>query len=183
MSSTRKIGLIGFGALLVLLFAGFAFTSGIGNPSVPEGDVALVEDVPGDAGSITQKDYDTSFAQAWKRAGLQSAPAEDDAQYDQIREAAMNDLLDQAWLTGEAAELGVTASDREVENQFDSIRNDQFPNEAAYQKFLKDSGFTNDQVIDRVRLQVLSTKIEEKVRDEVPPVSDDEVKETYDQSI
>jgi parvulin-like peptidyl-prolyl isomerase len=183
MSSTRKIGLIGFGALLVLLFAGFAFTSGIGNPSVPEGDVALVEDVPDDAGSISQKDFDTSFAQAWKRAGLQSAPAEDDAQYDQIKEAAMNDLLDQAWLTGEAADLGVTASDREVDNQFKSIRNDQFPNEAAYQKFLEDSGFTNEQVIDRVRLQVLSTKIEEKIRDEVPPVSDDEVQETYEQSI
>jgi hypothetical protein len=50
MSSTRKIGLIGFGALLVLLFAGFAITGGIGNPSVPEGDAALVEEVPDEIG-------------------------------------------------------------------------------------------------------------------------------------
>ena len=183
MSSTRKIGLIGFGVLLVVLFAGFAITSGIGNPSVPDGDVALVEDVPGDLGTISQEDYDTSFRQAWKRAGLQKAPAETDAQYDQIREAAMNDLLDQAWLTGEAAELGVTASDREVENQFKSIRDDQFPDRAAYEKFLKDSGFTNEQVLDRVRLQVLSTKIEEKIRDDVPPASDSEIEEAYESAI
>jgi foldase protein PrsA len=183
MSSTRKIGLIGFGALLVLLFAGFAITGGIGNPSVPEGDAALVEEVPDGIGNISKKDYDIAFRQAWKRSGLQSAPAREDAQYEQIREAAMNDLLDQAWLTGEASELGVTASDREVENQFRSIRDDQFPSEAAYNKFLKDSGFTNEQVLDRVRLQVLSTKIEEKIRDDVPPASESEIEEAYEESI
>ena len=183
MSSARKIGLIGFGALLVLLFAGFAITGGIGSPSIPDGDVALVEDVPDDLGNISKKDYDVAFRQAWKRAGLQSAPAEDDAQFEQIREAAMNDLLDQAWLTGEASELGVTASDREVENQFRSIRDDQFPNEAAYEKFLKDSGFTNQQVLERVKLQVLSTKIEEKIRDDVPPPSDSEIEAAYEESI
>ena len=183
MSSTRKIGLIGFGVLLVLLFAGFAVTSGIGNPSVPEDDVALVEEVPDDLGNISKKDYDIAFRQAWKRGGLQKAPAPDDAQYDQIKEAAMNDLLDQAWLTGEASELGVTASDREVENQFRSIRDDQFPNEAAYQKFLKDSGFTNEQVLERVKLQVLSTKIEEKIRDDVEPPSESEIEAAYEESI
>ena len=183
MSSTRKIGLIGFGALLVLLFAGFAIAQGIGHPSVPDNDVAVVEDVPGGLGDITKKEFDVAFEQAWKRGGLQQAPAPEDAQFDQIKEAAMNDLLDQAWLTGEAAELGVTASDREVENQFKSIRDDQFPNEAAYEKFLKDSGFTNQQVIDRVRLQVLSTKIEEKIRDDVPPVTDDEIQASYEEAI
>lgn len=183
MSSTRKFGLIGFGALLILLFAGFAITGGIGNPSVPDGDVALVEDVPNDLGNISQKDYDVAFLQAWKRGGLQEAPARKDAQYDQIKEAAMNDLLDQAWLTGEAAELGVTASDREVENQFKSIRNDQFPNEAAYEKFLKDSGFTNEQVLDRVKLQVLSTKIEEKIRDDVPQPTDAEIEQAYQDAV
>ena len=36
------------------------------------------------------------------------APEPGNAQFEQIKEAAINDLLDQAWLTGEAAELGVT---------------------------------------------------------------------------
>ena len=118
MSGARKSGLIIFGALLVLLFVYVAIAKGIGNPSVPSGDVALVEDVPDGKGDISQKDYDRAFLQTWKRSGLQAAPEPDNAQFAEIREAAINDLLDQAWLTGEAAELGATASDREVQNEF-----------------------------------------------------------------
>ena len=33
-------------ALLVVLFVGVAIAQGIGNPSVPSGDVAVVEDAP-----------------------------------------------------------------------------------------------------------------------------------------
>ena len=115
MSGARKFGLIVFGAILVVLFAGIAIAQGISKPSVPSGDIIYVEDVPNDRGNITEEDYNRSFTQTWKRGGLQAAPKEGDAQYDQVREAAINDLLDQAWLTGEAEELGVTATPREVD--------------------------------------------------------------------
>ncbi len=74
MSVPRRSGLIVFGALLIVLFAGIAIAQGIGNPSVPSGDIAIVEDVPGDLGDISQERYDRSFLQTWKRAGLQQAP-------------------------------------------------------------------------------------------------------------
>ena len=182
MSGARKSGLIVFGAIFVLLFAGIAVAQGIGNPSVPDGDIALVEEVPDGKGNISQEDYDRSFRQTWKRGGLQQAPEPGDAQFDQIKEAAINDLLDQAWLTGEAAELGVTATDREIQNEFETIRQDQFPNEAAFQTFLEDSGFTEEEVLDRVRLQVLSRKIEEQITSDVNEVPEDEIEQFYESS-
>jgi len=182
MSGARRSGLIIFGAILVLLFAGIAVAQGIGNPSVPDGDIALVEEVPDGKGNISQEEYDRSFEQTWKRGGLQQAPEPGDAQYEQINEAAINDLLDQAWLTGEAAEQGVTATDREIQNEFRTIRQDQFPNEAAFQTFLEDSGFTEEEVLDRVRLQVLSRKIEEQITSDVNEVPEDEIEQFYESS-
>ncbi len=183
MTGARKFGVITFGAILVVLFAGIAIAQGgIGKPSVGEGDIAHVEDVPDGLGDISQKDFNRAFIQTWKRAGLKAAPKKDDAQYTQVREAAINDLLDRAWLTGEANELGVEASTREVAAELATIRRDQFADAKEFAKFLKDSGFTLREVRDRVRLQVLSTKIQEKITNSVKSVSDDEIKDFYESS-
>jgi parvulin-like peptidyl-prolyl isomerase len=178
MRRSRKTGLIVFGALLILLFAGFAVAQGIGFPKVPSDDVALVEKAPDP--NISKDDFDRTFEQSWKRLGLKSAPKEGDAQYDQARDAAMNDLLDRTWLTAEAAELDVTASDREISNEFKTIKESQFPDEAAYEKFLKDNAFTEEEIRERVKLQVLSRKIEQKITSDAGSVSDEQVEEYYE---
>ena len=181
MSGARRSSLVVFGVLLIALFAGIAVAQGgIGNPSVPSGDIAIVEEVPGDLGDISQEKYDRSFLQTWKRAGLEQAPEPGRGQFDQIREAAINDQLDQAWLTGEAADLGVAATDREIDSEFQTIREDQFPTEAAFNTFLEDSAFTLAEVRDRVRLQVLSRKIEERITSDVTEVPQDLIEQTYE---
>lgn len=181
MSGARKFGLVLFGAIFVVVFAGIAIANGgVTQPKVPSGEVVLVEEVPADVGEISQEDYDRTFDQTWKRGGLKAAPKPGDAQYEQVRETALNDLLDQAWLTGEADELGVTATDREVDNEFASIRKDQFEDDAAYQKFLKDSGFTEEEVLSRVKLQVQSRKIEDSITKSVTTVPDDEIEDYYE---
>ncbi len=182
MSGARKFGLFVFGAILVVLFAGIAIAQGITKPTVPSGDIILVEDVPDGRGNITEEDFNRSFEQTWKRGGLQAAPKKGDAQYDQVREAAINDLLDQAWLTGEAAELGVSASDREIDNELATIKKDQFPTPKAFQEFLKTSGFTDEEVRERVELQVLSRKIQDKITKSITEVPDDEIENFYESS-
>ncbi|MCB8914632.1 MAG: peptidyl-prolyl cis-trans isomerase [Thermoleophilales bacterium] len=179
MSGARKFGLILFGAILVVLFAGIAIAQGIGKPSIPGGDVIYVQDVPDGRGNISEDDYNRSFEQTWKRGGLQSAPKKGDAQYEQVKEAAINDLLDQAWLSGEAAELGVTATDREVANELATIKKDQFPTKKAFDDFLKQSGFTMDEVRFRVELQVLSRKIQDKITKSVTDVPESEIENFY----
>ena len=181
MSGARKFGLVLFGAILIVVFAGIAIANGgITQPSVPDGDVALVEEVPDGLGDISQDDYDRAFSQTWKRGGLEKAPKPGDAQYEQVKDAALNDLLDQAWLTGEAAEQGISATEREVDAEFATIREDQFSDDAAYEKFLKDSGFTEDEVLQRVRLQVLSRKIEESITNSVKSVPEEDIEQSYE---
>ena len=182
MSGARKFGLIVFGAILVALFAGIAVAQGIGKPSIPSGDIIYVQDVPDDRGNISEDDYNRSFTQTWKRGGLQSAPKEGDAQYDQVREAAINDLLDQAWLTGEAAEMGVTAGDREIDQELETIKSDQFPTPKAFNDFLKESGFSVEEVRQRVELQVLSRKIQEKITNSITEVPEAEIEDFYETS-
>jgi parvulin-like peptidyl-prolyl isomerase len=167
----------------VALFVIIAIANGgVGKPSVPSGDIIYVQDVPDGNGNISQDDYDRSFEQTWKRGGLKSAPKEGDAQYDQVKEAAINDLLDQAWLTGEAEELGVTATDREVSNELATIKKDQFPTAKAFSEFLKTSGFTMEEVTFRVKLQVLSRKIQDKITKSVTTVPDSEIENFYETS-
>ncbi|MCO5315640.1 MAG: peptidyl-prolyl cis-trans isomerase [Solirubrobacterales bacterium] len=183
MTGARKFGIVTFGAILIALFVIIGLAQGIGRPSVQDGDIALVQDVEGAPDNridISQKQYDRAFIQAWKRAGLKVSPKRRDAQYKQVHEGAISDLLDQAWLNGEAAELGINASDREIEAELTNIRNQQFPDEAAFDKFLKESGFNMDEVKDRVRLQVLSNKIQEKITGSIKKADESDIEQAYE---
>ncbi len=146
--------------------AGQSESPSLENPKNDDEPVALITGVPEPWTEISKAKFDMAFLQAWKRSRLAAAPKKGDVQFERVKEKAMDDLLDQAWLTGQASELGITASNRQVQTDFDSIRRTQFPKEGAYEKFLKQSGFTNQQVLERVKLQVLSRKIEERLRDE-----------------
>jgi len=180
MTGARRLGIVIFGAVFVVLFVIIAIAQGIGRPSVPDGDVALVQDVPNDIGKISKARYDRAFLQTAKRAGLKAVPKKDDAQYQQIHEGAMNDLLDQAWLNGEAAELGVTASNREVQAELTNIKAQQFPDKASFDKFLEQSGFNLQEVRDRVRLQVLSQKIQDEITSGIKKVDESEIEQAYE---
>jgi parvulin-like peptidyl-prolyl isomerase len=182
MSGARKFGLIVFGAILVVLFAGIAIAQGVSKPGLDSGDIITVHDVPDGKGNITEADYKRAFLQTWKGGGLKTAPKAGDAQYDQVKEAAINDLLDQAWLTGQAAEMGVTATEREVAAELATIKKDQFKTEKAFQDFLKTSGFTTDEVTARVKLQVLSRKIQDKIQKSITAVPDSEIEDYYESS-
>lgn len=46
--------LLAFGSLLLALFVVLAIGEGVGNPSVPSGDVAIVEDTPEGLGTISE---------------------------------------------------------------------------------------------------------------------------------
>lgn len=172
--SAMNVIVAGTGALAVILIVvGLLFATGVigGDDSdeLSDGQVALVSDVPDGAGEITQEDFDAAFTQTWKGGGLQEAPAKDDPVYEQVRDAAINTILDKAWLAGEAAEQGVTASDTEIDDQLATIKKDQFSEKGSYEKYLKDSGISEDEVLEQVKLQVLSNKIQEKISGDAKP--------------
>ena len=181
MSGSRRSGLIIFGALLIVLFAGIAIAQGgSATRAFPPVTSRSSRTFPVTSATSARSGTTVPSSRPGSAAASSRPPKPGDAQYDQIKEAAINDQLDQAWLTGEASELGVSATDREMDAEFKTIREDQFPNDAAFNQFLKDSAFTLAEVRDRVRLQVLSRKIEERITSDVTEVPQDLLEQTYE---
>jgi peptidyl-prolyl cis-trans isomerase SurA len=176
----QRLALFLFGGLLALLFIGFAVTEGIGSPSVPSGNVAIVEDVPGDLGRVSQEDFDRTLAQQVAQAKLKETPEPGSDKFEELKEAALGELLDQIWILGEAEDLGLQVTDKQVEDELATIKKQQFGSEQAYQKFLKESKFTEEDVDDRVRLQLLSSQIQQAISNSAPKPSAEEIEAYYE---
>lgn len=176
----QRLALVIFGALFVILFAGYAIAEGIGDPSVPEGDVAIVQNVPDDVGAVSEADFKLALLQQAAQGGLKKPPKPGEDKYDELKEAALGELLDTIWIQGEAEELGFSATPKEIATELATIKKQNFKTEAEYQKFLKTSHFTKADVLARVKLQLLSTQIQEAITKEAPPASEGEVADYYD---
>jgi|tagenome__1003787_1003787.scaffolds.fasta_scaffold20887443_2 foldase protein PrsA len=100
-------------------------------------------------------------------------------EYTALRDQVLQLLISFKWIQGEAKSLGVKATDAEVKKQFDTQKKASFPKEADYQKFLKQSGQTQDDIMMRVKLDVLSNKIRKKVTNGKDKVTDAEITKYY----
>jgi foldase protein PrsA len=84
-------------------------------------------------------------------------------QYTALKQQVLGFLISANWVIGEAGEQGIKVSDKEVQKQFNQIKSQQFPKEADFQKFLASSGQTISDLLLRVKLDMLSSKIQQKV--------------------
>jgi foldase protein PrsA len=103
-------------------------------------------------------------------------------EYESLRDQVLQLLISFKWIEGEAKEMGVKVTDAEVKKSFDKQRKQAFPKDADFQKFLKDSGQTEADILKRVRLDALSNKIREKVTKGKDKVTDAEVAAYYNKN-
>jgi len=176
----QRLALVIFGALFVILFAGYAIAQGIGQPSVPDGDVAIVQHVPDEIGTVSAADFGQALLQQAAQGGLKKPPKPGDEKYDELKEGALGELLDTIWIQGEAEELGITVTPKQIATELAAIKKQNFKTAAEYQKFLKTSHFTRADVLSRVKLQLLSTQIQEAITKRAPAPSESEVADYYD---
>ena len=101
-------------------------------------------------------------------------------EYGALRDQALGQLIMFNWLEGEAADMGISVSDDEVQKSFTEQKTRSFPEDADYQAFLKSSGQTEDDVLLRVRYDLLSTKIREQVTKGEDRVTEKQISEYYD---
>ena len=102
-------------------------------------------------------------------------------QYKSLQQEVLGFLISSAWVLGEAESLGVKVSDAEVKKEFEKIKNEQFPKPAEFEKFLATSGQTVSDLLLRVKLNMLSSKIQQKVAKEKATVSKAEIKKYYEE--
>jgi parvulin-like peptidyl-prolyl isomerase len=167
-----------FGAAIVIAVVIAALTSGLGHGSVPNDAVAKVDDT-----EISRDGFELALEQAAKRQGLRGgAPGPDDPQYEVLKNEALGDLLDSNWIQGEAEERGIEPTERQVEQQLEQIRKQNFPTEKRFNRFLKQTALTAEDVQDRVRLQVISNQIQQDVSGQVDPSSEGDLEDFYHQN-
>jgi foldase protein PrsA len=84
-------------------------------------------------------------------------------QFKALKQQVLGFLISSQWVLGEAADQGVKVSDKEVKQRFEQIKKQQFPKEAEFQKFLASSGQTISDILLRVKLNLLSSKLQQKI--------------------
>jgi foldase protein PrsA len=93
-------------------------------------------------------------------------------------------LIQNAWIEGEAKRQGVSVSPAQVQRQLAQIKQKSFPKAKDYQRFLTESGMTEAEVLSRVRLQVLSERLQTKFRENaqngIAAISQQQVTSLYD---
>src|SRR6201991_1158897 len=103
-------------------------------------------------------------------------------QYNQLRDQVLQLLISFKWIDGEAKAMNVSVTDADVKKCFDQQKKQSFPKDADSQKFLKTSGQSQDDIMQRVRLDLLSNKIRDKVIKGKDQVSDAEIASFYNKN-
>jgi foldase protein PrsA len=100
-------------------------------------------------------------------------------QYKSLQQEVLGFLISADWVVGEAEHLGVKISDKEVQKEFEKIKTQQFPKPAEFQKFLASSGQTVSDLLLRVKLNLLSAKIQSKISKTKGTVTKAQVEKYY----
>ena len=100
-------------------------------------------------------------------------------QYDALKQQVMQFLVSAEWIKQEADKQGVKVSDKEVQKQFADQKKQSFQKEADYQKFLKTSGMTEADLLFRVKLDVISNDVRNKILKGKDTVTDAQIASYY----
>lgn len=173
MRHSRFFLLIPLAALALALAA----CGGGSDGDVGSGNIAKVGDT-----SITQAQFDKLMERAKKsyKTNKQAFPKAGTADYDRIKSQAVSFLVQKAEFAQEADKMGITVSDKEIQDRLKQIKKQYFNNsDKAYEKQLKSQGLTQDEVESDIKDQLISQKLYDKVTAGVK-VSNADIKKYYD---
>jgi foldase protein PrsA len=104
------------------------------------------------------------------------------AQYKSLQSEVLGFLISSQWVIGEASSLGVKLSDAEVKKEFTKIKTTQFPKPSEFEKFLATSGQSVSDLLLRVKLNLLSQKIQKKIVKQKSTVTEAQVSKYYNEN-
>jgi len=175
----QRLGLIVFGALFILLFVGFAIAEGLTSPSVPSGDAVHISGVPGEFGNISEDKVKSALDRQLSSPG-KKAPKPGSKKYEEAKTAAVTEQVEGVWIRGQAEEMDISVTEKQVEDELTTIKKQNFPTPASYKEFLKKSNFTQDEVNELVELQIFTKEIQTKVSGEAPKPTSSDVEAYYE---
>ena len=103
-------------------------------------------------------------------------------EYGDLRDRALQLLITQHWIAGEAREVDVSVTDAEVKKAFDEQRKRSFPKDADYDKWLAESGQSEEDILLRVRSDLLQSKIRDRITKGDDTVTQKQIADYYAQN-
>jgi foldase protein PrsA len=125
---------------------------------------AVVPDPPNFTNCVAQKQRTTPKpvkGQSPPTAAALKAQCQQD--YTTLKDQVMSFLISSDWILGEASDQGLKASPAEIQTRLNQIKQQQFPQPGAFNKFLVSSGMTFTDILFRTKLIVLSDKLRSKI--------------------
>jgi foldase protein PrsA len=98
----------------------------------------------------------------------------------EVREQVVQQLVYSAWIEGEAEDRGVAVDDAAVKADFERQKKLSFPREAEFERYLKTSGQTEADILERLRIDMLSSGIRDQVTEGEPKVTERQVADYYE---
>lgn len=99
----------------------------------------------------------------WENIASRSGGAKHPPTASEIAQEVMGFLVSSDWVLGEAGDLGIHLSPAAVSRKFEKLRREQFPKRREFNAFLTKTGQTVPDLLLRVRLNLLSQRIQAKV--------------------
>lgn len=103
-------------------------------------------------------------------------------EYNGLRDQVLQFLILEKWVRGEAADQGLTVSAKEQKAAYEKAKKDTFPKEADFQKFLKQSGMTEDDARFQVAFNTVYVKLREQAIESADKVTDKAIAAFYDKN-
>lgn len=163
--SPRLIALLAAALLAVVAIGCGGGDDSASSDDVPSGSVATIGDV-----EISEQDLNDQvvvLARAQRSGGSSTGKKGDDpskAERKQLEAQALSTLLLREALEQEAADRDIEVSDEEVQQRWEAASQGQFKSKKALQRFL--GGQTEQDLLDQLRLQVLTERIHQQVSEE-----------------
>jgi foldase protein PrsA len=85
------------------------------------------------------------------------------AEYEGLRDQVLQFLISAAWVQGETKDQGIKVTSKQVQQRFAQLKKQSFQKEKDFQNFLVSSGMTMSDLLFRVRNNLLSDKLREKI--------------------
>jgi len=156
-------------------------TAAAGSQAPPEGGKIVVPDPPNFTKCAAAKAKQPVPEGASKPTAKQSKD-QCKQEYDGLKDQVMQFLISSEWIQKEAESQDVEATNAEVRKAFEEQKKQSFPDDKDYKAFLKSSGQTEQDLLFRVKLDVLTNEIRKKVTEDAGKIGGDDVKEYYEKN-
>lgn len=150
--------------------------------SSAQGGTAVVPDPPAYSGCVDELRRQAAAARSRTRQSDDQLRTQCRSLYDQLMRTTVAQLAQEAWIVQEARALGVTVSNATVQRELDTTKRQSFPRRGDYERFLRTQGMTNADVIQRLRVQELATRITDKIQRSAGAVTDAEITDYYNRN-